>query len=51
MNAKYGMIQPRYGRYGICGWDVLVKGMECLMFRTKKLARNWMDKNGYEVID
>lgn len=47
---KYGMIQPRYGRYGICGWDVIIVGMENLLFSTKGLARKWMKQNGYDVI-
>lgn len=50
MENKRGMIQPRYGRYGISGWDVLIVGLDCLFFKTKKLARQWMDANGYEVI-
>ena len=48
---KYGMIQPRYGRYGVCGWDVIVAGLACILFPTKKLARNWMKDNGYEVLE
>jgi hypothetical protein len=47
---KYGMIQPRSGRYGICGYDVLVVGMECLFFASRKLARKWMKDNGYELV-
>ena len=50
METKYGMIQPRYGRYGICGFDVIINGLECILFRTRKMARDWMDKNGYDVI-
>ena len=49
--VKYGLIQPRYGRYGICGFDVIIKGVECILFSTRKLARDWMTKNGYEVIE
>ena len=48
--VKAGMIQPRYGRYGISGFDVIITGMECLFFRTRRLAREWMDANGYEVV-
>ena len=47
---KYGMIQPRYGRYGINGYDVLIVGLDCLWFATKRLARKWMNANGYEVM-
>ena len=50
MEVKYGMIQPRYGRYGICGFDVIIKGMECILFRTRRMAQEWMDRNGYGVI-
>lgn len=52
MNEKvaYGMIQPRYGRYGICGWDVLINGLNCILFSSRKLAKEWMEKNGYAVI-
>ena len=48
--AQSGMIQPRFGRYGICGYDVIVKGLECILFRTKKLARKWMEAHGYEIV-
>ena len=44
--VKSGVIQPRYGRYGICGFDVIVKGLECILFPTRKAARAWMDKMG-----
>ena len=50
MEVKYGMIQPRYGRYGICGWDVIISGMNCLLFRTRKFASKWMEKNGYGIV-
>lgn len=52
MNEKVeaGMVQPRIGRYGICGWDCIVKGMDCLLFKTKRLAMAWMKRNGYAVI-
>ena len=48
---KYGMIQPRYGSYGISGWDVIVAGFACILFSTKKKARVWMKSNGYEVLE
>ena len=47
---KSGMVQPRYGRYGICGWDVLVVGMSALFFATKGKAVKWMKDNGYEIV-
>ena len=47
---KYAMIQPRYGRYGISGWDVMVVGMELILCRTKALARKWCKENGYDVL-
>ena len=50
MKATAGMIQPRYGRYGICGYDVIVAGLACILFRTKKLARKWMEAHGYEIV-
>lgn len=47
---KCGMIQPRYGRYGICGYDVMIVGMENILFATKGLARKWCKANGVDVI-
>lgn len=48
---KYGMIQPRYGRYGICGYDLMIVGLENILFATKKLARKWAKDNGYDIIE
>ena len=47
---KYGMIQPRYGRYGICGYDVLIVGLAAIFFRTRALAKKWMKGNGYDIL-
>ena len=43
---KYGHVLPREGRYGICGWDVIVKDFPALLFSTVA----WMKKNGYELL-
>ena len=48
---KAGMILPRYGRYGICGYDVIVNGLACILFSTNKLARKWLEANGYELVE
>ena len=48
--VKYGMVQPRQGRYGVCGWDVMIVGLPLMLFNTKGLALKWMKKNGYEVL-
>jgi len=45
-----GTVQPRYGRYGICGWDAIVAGLDCVFFATRKKAAEWMKKNGYEIV-
>lgn len=47
---KYGHVLPREGRYGICGWDVIVKDFPALLFSTKRQAVAWMKKNGYELL-
>ena len=48
---KYGMIQPRYGRYGICGYDLMIVGLENILFATKKLARKWAKEHGYGIVE
>lgn len=45
-----GMIQPRYGKYGITGWDAIVTGLDLVFFATKKKAADWMKANGYEIV-
>jgi len=45
-----GMVQPRYGRYGICGWDCIIAGLDLVFHPTKAKAMAWMKRNGYEVV-
>ena len=47
---KYALIQPRFGRYGVDGYDVIVAGMACIWHKTFKLARQWLENNGYEYM-
>lgn len=48
--TSYCHIQPRYGRYGICGWDVMIVGMANILFSTKRLAKKWASSNGYSML-
>lgn len=50
VTVKYCHIQPRYGRYGISGYDVMVKDMDNILFATKRLAKQWAKSNGYDEL-
>jgi len=46
----YGCVLPHYGRYGISGWDCIVKGFEAVFQPTKKAAMKWMKDHGFDVL-
>ena len=43
-------IQPAWNRYGRNGWNVFCVGFDTMWFRTMKLAKEWANSHGLDLV-